>query len=65
MTERIGSREGYLRDEQWAIVNREDRVRILMLDFNKAVTLANRMGRSAPGTGPYRVVRVEVREYPR
>jgi hypothetical protein len=51
------------RGETLAIVNRENRVRVL-LDGSpvKAEELARSLGKNSPNLSPYRVIRVEVTE---
>lgn len=51
-----------VREEKFAIINRENRVRVLLSDEKAARLVALNLSKSLASTGPYRVARVAVEE---
>ena len=51
-----------IRDEVYAVIDRNDSARILLKDGGKARLLAHRMQEQGMGSPPYRVARVVVME---
>lgn len=51
-----------VREEKFAIINRENRIRVLLQDEAAALTVAKSLSRNLSTTGPYRVARVQVEE---
>lgn len=50
------------REEKFAIIGQENRIRILMNDERAARTVALNLSKSLAASGPYRVARVHVEE---
>lgn len=50
------------REEKFAIINRENRIRVLLQDEAAATAIARSLSRNLSATGPYRVARVQVEE---
>lgn len=51
-----------LRDEKWAVVNRENQVRVLLYNEQAARRVAESMARNMGGGQAYRVIRVKVEQ---
>lgn len=51
-----------VREEKFAIINKENRVRVLLADERSAEKVAANLSRHLSQSGPYRVVRVHVEE---
>lgn len=54
-----------LMEEKFAIVNKENRVRVLLTDERAARTVAFNLSKTLSQSGPYRVIPVRVEEVER
>lgn len=52
----------FAREEKFAIINRENRIRVLLSDERAARTVAFNLSKNQSACGPYRVARVLVEE---
>ncbi len=50
------------REEKFAVIGQENRIRVLISDERIAQTIAKNLSKSLAASGPYRVARVHVEE---